>query len=196
MMCFTLEIHGWIYHINPRQRLEKKKIKKKENKKRKPPLEWVSHKVQPVSSRVQGEHSLGDGAIMDIKSSFKQCQPFVTLESELGIVLSVGWIWEVLKYHLFKLTQPWNLTYNFPSHLISLVFFSCIFLFLSQESLPHSGPVLGWLFVCQHECVYCRDSGRWAASSIRFLSVPRWQALIRQTSALPCTISVTVQPAN
>lgn len=39
MMCFTLEIHGWIYHINPRQRLEKKKIKKKENKKRKPPLE-------------------------------------------------------------------------------------------------------------------------------------------------------------
>lgn len=32
-MCFTLEIHGWIYHINPRQRLEKKKIKKKENKK-------------------------------------------------------------------------------------------------------------------------------------------------------------------
>lgn len=43
---------------------------------------------------------------MDIKSSFKQYQPFVTLETELGIVLSVGWIYEVLKYHLFKLTQP------------------------------------------------------------------------------------------
>lgn len=134
MMCFTLEIHGWIYHINPRQRLEKKKIKKKENKKRKPPLEWVSHKVQPVSSRVQGEHSLGDGAIMDIKSCFKQYQPFVTLESELGIVLSVGWIWEVLKYHLFKLTQPWNLTYNFPSHLISLVFFSVFFCFSHRKA--------------------------------------------------------------
>lgn len=38
--------------------------------------------------------------------------------------------------------------------------------FLSQESLPHPGLVLGWLFVCQHERVHCRDSGRWASSSI------------------------------
>lgn len=71
-----------------------------------------------------------------------------------------------------------------------------LFWFLSQESLPYPWLVLGWLFVCQHECVYCRDSGRWASSSIPPLPVPWWQALIKWTSALPCTISVTVQPPN
>lgn len=80
---------------------------------------------------------------------------------------------------------------NLYNRVMTLVFWS-----LSQESLPYPRLVLGWLFVCQHECIHCWDSGRWASSSILCLPVPWRQALIKWTSALPCTISVTVQPAN
>lgn len=65
---------------------------------------------------------------------------------------------------------------------------------LPQKSLPNPGFVLGWLSVRQHERVYCRDSVGWASSSVPLDQSCNDKALIKWTSALPCTISVTVQP--
>lgn len=140
--------------------------------------------MQSVSSRVQSERCLGACAITEMKS-FKQWQLFTAGRC-------------VRSLHRHRAVWATNTLSNFYllSHVLYNSIITLVFWRLSQESLPYPGPVLGWLFVCQHERVHCRDSGRWASSPIPRLPVPWWQALIKWTSARPCSISVTVRPAN
>lgn len=140
--------------------------------------------MKSVSSRVQGECCLG---AKEMKPSFKQCQLFYHQKK-------LWHVWQKWYHYRAMCYLNWTTLHLTCYHYNSIM--TLFFWFFSQESLPYSWLVLGWLFVCQHECVYCRDSGRWASSSIAPLPVPWWQALIKWTSALPCIISVTIQPAN
>lgn len=109
------------------------------------------------------------------------------------------WICKLYHYRTMWLTNTWFIKLGVPSIFTCYLhhnIITLVFRFLSQKSLPYPGFVLGRLSVCQHERVYCRDSGGWASSSIPLYLSRDDKALIKWTSALPCTISVTVPPAN
>lgn len=106
------------------------------------------------------------------------------------------WICKLYHYRTMWLTNTWFIKLGIFTCYLHHNMITLVFWFLSQESLPYPGFVLGRLPVRQHERVYCRDSGGWASSSIPLYPSRDDKALIKWTSALPCTISVTVQPAN